>query len=474
VAVRRWQLLPVILLGTFLGAIDATLVNVAFPDLLRSFPRTGLAELAWVVNGYTVAFTAALLPAGGLADRFGRRRVYLAGLALFTASALLCAVAPTPLLLVAARVLQGVGGGIITPLALTLAMRHAPEARRGSAIGLWSATQSVAIATAPSLGGVIVSAWGWRMVFLLHLPLGLAALLGALRVVPADPPEPGSRRLPDLAGVGLLVGAIGLMAVAIVQSHAWGAVSWPTGATLATAVALGAWLARRSLRHPNPMVDLGLLRARTTRRANLTMLMLGLVMFALQLANVLFLTGVWGYTEARTGLAITPGPVTQAFSALLGGRLCNRLGQRAAALPGALLLAGGTLTLALATSGHADYGRVFLPALLATSAAIGLLVTALSAAAVAEVPPGRLATGTSLSVTSRAIGATVGLSLLALALSGMPPDAAGSYHRLWGAMAAVAAVLAVGTLGLPGRRSPLPTGVPAGAAVTDPRQTRPS
>jgi len=264
-------------------------------------------------------------------------------------------------------------------------------------------------------------------------------------------------------GVGLLVGAIGLMAVAIVQSHTWGAVSWRTGATLAAAVALGAWLVRRSLRHPNPVADLGLLRVRATRRANLTMLVLGLVMFALQLANVLFLTGVWGWTEARTGVAITPGPVTQAFSALLGGRLCNRLGQRAAALPGALLMVGGTLTLALATSGHADYGRVFLPALLATSAAIGLLVTALSAAAVAEVPPSQLATGTSLSVTSRAVGATVGLSLLALALSGMPPDAAGSYHRLWGAMAVLAAVLAAGTLGLPGRRSRLPADVPVRA-----------
>jgi hypothetical protein len=120
------------------------------------------------------------------------------------------------------------------------------------------------------------------------------------------------------------------------------------------------------------------------------------------------------------------------------------------------------MTLALATGGHAQYARVFLPALLATSAAIGLLVTALSAAAVAEIPPDQLATGTSLSVTSRAIGATVGLSLLALALSGMPSDAAGSYHRVWGVMAALAAVLAAGTLGLPRRRSRLPTGVPAG------------
>jgi EmrB/QacA subfamily drug resistance transporter len=466
--------MPVILLGTFLGAIDPTLVNVAFPDLLHSFPQASLAELAWVVNGYTVAFTAALLPAGGLADRFGRRRVYLTGLALFTASALLCAAAPTSLLLVAGRVLQGFGGGTITPLALTLAMRHAPESRRGTAIGLWSATQSVAFAIAPSLGGVIVSAWGWRTVFLLHLPLGLAALLGALRVVPADPPEPGPRRLPDLASVGLLVGAIGLLAVAIVQSHTWGAVSWRTGVALAAAAALGAWLVRRSLRHPVPVADLGLLRVRATRRANLTMLTLGLVMFALQLANVLFLTGVWGYSEARTGVAITPGPIMQALSALLGGRLCNRLGQRAAALPGALLLVGGTLTLTLATGAHADYAHVFLPALLATSAAIGLLVTALSAAAVAEVPPGQLATGTSLSVTSRAIGATVGLSLLAVALSTMPPDAVGSYHRVWGAMAALAAVLTLGTLGLPGRRPRLPSGVPAEASVTAPRQTRSS
>jgi MFS family permease len=130
----------------FLGAVDFYIVSVAIPDLLRSFPGVGITGISWVINGYTVTFTAALLPAGGLADRYGRRRVFLCGLAVFALGALACAVAPSAAVLVAARVVQGAGGGTITPLALTLILPHFPDQRRGTAISLWTATQASAVA----------------------------------------------------------------------------------------------------------------------------------------------------------------------------------------------------------------------------------------------------------------------------------------------------------------------------------------
>jgi MFS family permease len=190
------------------------------------------------------------------------------------------------------------------------------------------------------------------------------------------------------------------------------------------------------------VVDLGLLGIRRTRLANIAMLLLGLVMFALQLANVLFLTGVWGLSEARAGLLLTPGPLAHVVSAPLAGRLCNRLGQRAVAVPGALLLAAGTLALGAGTGQEPHYATAFLPGLLAASAGVALVVTALSAAAVAEVPADRLATGTAISVNTRAIGAAVGLSSLALVLSGAPAGAAGPYHRVWVVMAAISLAVA--------------------------------
>lgn len=181
---RRVLSLVVFCAGTFLAATDTTLVNIAFPDVLRSFPHSSLAGLSWVFNGYTITFTAALLPAGALADRFGYRRVYLVGLAIFVASSALCAVAPSAGVLIAARVLQGAGGGTITPLTLALILPQFPRERRGTAIGLWSATQSVAIAAAPSIGGALVAAWDWRAMFLLQLPIGVVVLAGAWWVLP--------------------------------------------------------------------------------------------------------------------------------------------------------------------------------------------------------------------------------------------------------------------------------------------------
>jgi EmrB/QacA subfamily drug resistance transporter len=430
--------------GVFLGAIDAHLVNVAFPDMLGSFPSSDLAELSWVFNGYTITFTAALLPAGGLADRFGTRRLYLIGLTVFTASAAVCAVAPSAWVLITARLVQGAGGGILTPLALALFLPHQPPERRGMAIGLWSATQSIAIASGPSLGGFLVRVWDWRTIFLLHLPLGAVALAGARWALPPDPPRTDAARLPDMLGIGIFGAAIGLPALAIVQSHEWGIADGRTAITLVTGLALGAVFVRRTLRHPNPIVDLGVLRLRGTRTANLAMFLLGLIMFTWTLTAVLFLTGVWGYDEARAGLAVAPGPFAQAVAAPVAGRLVARTSHRAVALTGVMLLGAGAAWLTLSAAHDATtYAGMLLPALLSAGAGVGALITSLSAAAVAEVPRERLATGAALSVTSRACAAVIGLSTLALVLAGQPRDSIGAYRWIWATMTLLCLLLAL-------------------------------
>lgn len=457
----RWQVV-FICTGIFLGAIDFFVVSVAIPAMLRSFPHAGITGISWVINGYGVTFTAALLPSGGLADRFGHRRVFLTGLGIFTASALACAVAPSAQLLIAARLVQGVGGGTITPLALALILPQFPAERRGTAVGLWNATQAAAVAVGPSIGGILVSAVGWRGAFLLQLPIGAVALVGTAWALPAAPPPavgatgadgaadlPARARgsLPDLPGVALLGTAIGLPSLAIVQSHAWGALNWRTDLAMAAGLGLGAAFVLRSLRHPAPVIDLRLLRICTVRRASGAMLLTGLVLFALPVANVLFLTGPWGYSEAHAGLAITPGPIAQAIAALTGGRLCNRFGPRAVAVPGAALLGGAFLTLALGTGTQARYLAVVFPAVIASSIGLGFLLTSLSSAVLSQVPAAQLASGTSISVTARAIGGVSGTSALALILA----DAHGgtrtpaAFHTAWAAMAAAAVALVAAT-----------------------------
>jgi EmrB/QacA subfamily drug resistance transporter len=451
---RRWQVVAAACTAVFLGAIDFSIVSIAVPDMLRSFSQAGIAEVSWVINGYAITYSAALLPAGGLADRYGRRLVFAIGLGIFLVGALACAAAPSMAVLIAARCVQGVGGGTITPLALTLILPQFPAERRGSAIGLWSATQSAAVAAGPSAGGLLVAAVGWRAVFTLQVPIALVALGGAVRTLGRDPSPEASPAPPDLPGVLLLAAAIGLPSLAIVQSHAWGVLSWRTDVAFCAGIAAGFAFTRRALGRPVPIIDLSLLRNKIVRRANGVMLLAGLVMFALPVANVLFLTGVWGFSEAQAGLAITPGPVIQTVAALIGGKLCNKYGPRAVALPATVLLAASMLSLALAAGARPDYLTLMLPAILCGSTAMGLLVTSLSATVVSAVPAAQLAAGTSMSVTARAAGAIVSLSALALTLAtvagGTRTPAA--YHLAWLAMAAVAAVALASTTGLRGRR----------------------
>lgn len=439
---RRWQSLSIICAGVFLAAIDFYIVAVAVPDMLRSYSHAGIAEISWVFNGYTITFTAALLPAGGLADRFGRRRVYLIGLGVFSLGALGCATAPSAATLIAARFVQGIAGGTITPLALPLMLPHFPAERRGYAIGLWSATQSAAIAAGPSIGGALVSALGWRGVFLLQVPIGVLALAGAAWALNRDRMTAGASHPPDLVGVLLLAPSIALTALAIVQGHVWGVFNWRTDVAFTGGLALGVVFVRRSLSNPAPLIDIGLLKIHSVRRASAVMLTSGLVMYALPAAAVLFLVGVWGYSDGRAGLAITPGPVIQTLAALAGGRLCGRYGPRPIAVSGAAALAASMLIFALATRSHASYWAVMFPAVLGSGAAVGLLLTSLSAATLSEVPAARLASGTSIAVIARSAGAVVSLAALALILSSVPDGTATlrAYHIVWAAMAGAAFV----------------------------------
>lgn len=459
----RWLVLAVLCTGVFLGAIDFSIVSVAVPDMLHSFPRAGITGISWVINGYTVTFTAALLPAGGLADRYGYRPVFLCGLAVFTVSALGCALAPTASALVAARLVEGFGGGTITPLALPLILPRFGEQRRGTAIGLWTATQSAAVAAGPSIGGGLVSALGWRAVFFGQLPIGLVALAGAAwalrgagsaRLRHDDPASAkAGGRLPDLAGVGILTGAIGLFSLALVESKAWGPLTWHTDVTLIAGIGLGAVFVWRTLGHPAPIVDLGLLKIGPVRRANVAMVLAGLVMFAVPFGIVLFLIGVWHYSPARAGLAVTPGPIMQAVAALAAGRVINRFGPRAAAVPGAALLTASTLVFALGAGSRPEYLAVLLPAILLSSAGLGFCVTSLSSVVVSAVPPGQVASGTAMTVTARAVGAVVSLSALALLLAAVHggTHAPSAYHIAWVAMTVIAAGLLAVAATLPGR-----------------------
>ncbi len=200
-----WAILAVTSLAVFAVMLDALVLFVAFPAIELSFSAVSSAQLSWVLNGYTIVYGALLVPAGRFADRLGRKRVFLAGATLFTLASVLCGLAPTPALLIAARVLQAVGGAMLTPTSLALTLAAFPQAQRSVAVSLWGAVGALAVVAGPPLGSLIVQYIGWPGIFFLNLPVGLAAVLIGRAIIPESRDEtPG--RLPDLLGVAMLIG----------------------------------------------------------------------------------------------------------------------------------------------------------------------------------------------------------------------------------------------------------------------------
>jgi EmrB/QacA subfamily drug resistance transporter len=180
---RRWKVLAVTSVAVFMSFLDVTIVNVAFPDIERDFAGSSRADLSWVLNAYNIVFAALLVPAGRLADLLGRRRLFLAGVVGFLAASVLCGLAPSPGWLVGARVIQAVAGAILVPTSLALLLPEFPPERRATAVAIWGATGAVAAALGPALGGLLVDGLGWRWVFFLNVPIGLAALVPARRLL---------------------------------------------------------------------------------------------------------------------------------------------------------------------------------------------------------------------------------------------------------------------------------------------------
>jgi EmrB/QacA subfamily drug resistance transporter len=460
---QRWKILLVTSVAVFMGFLDVTIVNIAFPDIEASFPGTSLAGLSWLLNAYNIVFAALLVPAGRLSDRVGRRRMFFVGVSTFLAASFVCGLAPSVEVLVAARVVQAAGAAILVPTSLALLLPEFPLEQRATATALWGATGGIAAATGPALGGVLVDATSWRWVFFVNLAIGLPALIPARRLLrESREADPGP--LTDIVGIVLLVAGVGLLSLGIVKGQDWG---WGSaavvGSLVASAIVLAAFVAR-SARHPAPVIELGLLRVRSFAVANAGVFLFALGFYALLLANILFLTSVWGWSVLRAGIAVTPGPLMAALSATVGGRLADRYGQRVVALPGGLLFAAGCVVFATATGATPHYASEFLPATLLTGTGVGLSFAAWGSAAVAELPPSRFATGSAISATSRQIGAVLGIAVLVAVIgTPRPEDVVSTFHTAWVLMAipATAAGLTALALGRVRARNPEAARVPA-------------
>jgi EmrB/QacA subfamily drug resistance transporter len=413
--------LAVLCAGVFMSSLDLFIVNLAFPAISHDFHGTDLATLSWVLNAYTIVVAALLVPAGRWADLVGRRRIFVTGLALFTLGSALCGVAPGVGLLIAARVVQAAGAAMLIPASLSVLLAIVPPEGRPKAIGLWAAVGGMAAALGPVVGGVLVEA-SWRWVFLVNLPVGIAALVLAPRVLPESRDETTHTR-PDVLGAGLLAAGIGLLALVLVRAPGWGWTSTRV-LVLATVVVLAFSLfVARCASHRAPVIELALLRVRSFSGAFVASLLFYAAFGAFVLNTVEFLTGVWHFSPLQAGLAIAPGPLmVLPFARVVAPALAPRLGgpARVAAL-GCVVYAGGSLYWLTHNQTMPAYVTHLLPAQLLGGIGVGLVIPSLVAAGTMALPAARFGTGSGIINMARQIGTVIGVAALIAILDGLHP-----------------------------------------------------
>jgi EmrB/QacA subfamily drug resistance transporter len=431
---RRSVIFIVTALGAFMASLDLSIVNVAFPALERSFSHDSRASLAWVITGYSIVFGALLVVAGRTADRVGAKRIFFAGLAVFSLGSALCGFAPSVVVLVAGRLIQGFGAAGMLPASLSLLLAAFPPERRAQTVTLWGGIGALAVATGPSLGAALITAFGWRAAFFVNLPVGLIAWTLGRRVL-IDPKAPAvtTKSAPDYPGVGMIAVAVAALVLAISEGPTWGWTSgWVIGSFVAS-VGFGALFVRRSSHHAEPVLDLSLFEARSFSVANAATLLYAMAFFAMLLGNILFLTSVWHYSILRAGLAVTPSPLVVAAVSGPAGRVAGRIGFRPVLLFGFAVFTAGLVSFALRVGVHPAYLSAWLPGALTIGVGIGLTFPVLSAAAVSSLHPERFAVGSGVNQTARQVGGAIGIALLVVIL-GSPHSAQAAlenFHHLW-------------------------------------------
>jgi EmrB/QacA subfamily drug resistance transporter len=438
---RRRIVFAVTALGAFMASLDLSIVNVAFPALERSFPSDPRATLAWVITSYGIVFGSLLVIAGRTADRLGSRKVFFAGLGVFTAGSALCGLAPSVELLVAGRVIQGCGAAALLPASLSLLLAAFPTDRRSQVVALWGGVGALAVATGPSLGAALITVGGWRAAFFVNVPIGLAAWIAGRRVlVKSHAGTPGAA--PDYVGAVLIALSLSSLVLGIIEGPTWGWASAPVIGCFAGAVIVGAVFLWRSARHPEPVLDLTLFRARSFSVANAATFLYAMGFFAMLLGNILFLTSVWHYPILEAGLAVTPGPLVVALVSGPAGRTASHVGFRKVLLAGFAVFFAGLVWFATRVGVHPDYLATWLPGTLIIGLGIGLTFPVLGAAAVSSLHPNRFAVGSAVNQTARQIGGAFGIALLVVILGTphSPADALAHFHNLWWYAAGTAAL----------------------------------
>jgi EmrB/QacA subfamily drug resistance transporter len=404
---RKWRVLAVVCVAVFMLLLDITVVNVALPNIDKEL-HTSFTDLQWVVDAYALTLAATLLNAGSLGDIRGRKRVFLGGIALFTLASALCGAATTPLWLIVSRGVQGIGGAAMFAVSLAIISQEFFGRERGTAFGIWGATVGAAVAIGPLVGGALTTYVGWRWIFFVNIPIGIACVAAGMRVLNETRDEKAGRF--DLPGLFALTGGLFALVLGLLRGADWG---WSSGRVVglfAVAAVLLVSFAFVELRQESPMLDIRLFRVPTFTGAQITAFSISAGMFAQFLFLPLYLESVLGYSAVKTGVIFLPLSLLAFVVAPISGRLSTRVPVRFL-LSGGLALCGVALLLmhGLTLSSTAS---ALIPGFLVAGIGIGLVNAPLASTSVSVVEPRHAGMASGTNNTFRQVGIATGIAAL--------------------------------------------------------------
>jgi len=422
--------------AAFMVALDNLVVTTALPSI-REHLHAGLEGLEWTVNAYTLTFAVLLLPAAALGDRLGRRRVFLAGLTLFTLASAAAALSTNAEMLIIARALQGIGGAAVMPLSLTLLSASVPAHRRGAALGIWGAASGLAVALGPVVGGAVTQGASWEFIFWLNVPIGLLLIPAARRVL-AEQAGP-TKRL-DLPGLVLISAGLFGIVFGIVRGNGHG---W-TSTQVLTALGIGAVLVVAFLVRENyaaaPMLPLRLFRSRAFTSVNIAALLMSFGMFGSVFLLSQFLQTAMGYSPFAAGLRTLPWTAMPVLVAPIAGPLSDRIGGKPLLAAGLALQTAGLAWIAILTSTSVTYGSL-IPAFVLSGVGMGLFFVPVATVVFGSVGVDEQGVASGANNSFRELGGTMGVAVLGSVFS-----AAGSFGSKAAFVAGLRPALLVGTI----------------------------
>jgi EmrB/QacA subfamily drug resistance transporter len=434
---RKWWTLAAVSFGLFMIMLDNTVVNVALPSIQEDL-GADLSQLQWIVTGYALSFAALMLIGGKLADAYGRRLIFVAGIVVFTGASLWCGLAGSGEMLIAARVVQGIGAALMNPATLSIIAATFPPRERGMAIGIWAGVSALALAIGPLVGGLLTEHLSWHWIFYVNIPVGVLGVAASYLFIRESRDETHeSLDLPGLAtsGLGLFALTYGL-----IEANEYG---WTSGRILGSfAVAVLSLTAFVVLerRTRAPMLDLTLFRSGTYAGANVAMLLVALAMFGVFFFVSLYMQNVLGYSAVEAGAAFLPMTLLIILVAPVAGKLSDRHGSR-------WLMSGGMILLALQLlyfsqlGPDADFWNL-LPAFLVGGLGMALTMTPTAAAATRAVPVHKSGVGSAVLNAMRQVGGSIGIALMGAIVA----HEAGGRRSLEGFMAGFEQALLVAAL----------------------------